>query len=1442
MLRRLLFFSFILQAAIISTPPSQAANLTISPKPVNGTVTSNVGGINCGAGGNACTSSNITANANVILTATPVSINYTFASWNVGGNVSTSNPLTFPMPPASVTGSVAFTYHAPVNGVCGPATGGTYTDAPDTGLCNPGSPVNMAGGTTTWDWTCNGSYGGANPACSAVRQYLLTYSPGSGGTLSGTTSQQLSYNANATTVTAVPNANHLFTNWMENGTVVATSPALTVTSINANHDYVANFVAANLIITPKPSGGTVTSNVGGINCGYGGNSCLAHIAAGTPVTLTATPRSITYTFEYWNVDGATDTTNPYTAVMPPATVTGTAVFAYHASVNGICGSDNGRALTATPVNLCSSGYPDGLSGSGPWSWSCKGSYGGTNASCSAELLTFSPLAPPTDIRQSGHTATLLQNGKLLVTGGYGITGFLATAELYDPFTNRWSSAGSMVNAREYHTATVLTNGKVLIAGGRNQHTATLLINGKVLLVGGYDGTNNLASVEEYDSGTNSWATVASMSGWRIHHTSTMLPDGRLLVAGGFNNGFLPTAEIYNPDTNSWTGTGAMTAARQYHSATLLPGGNVLISGGNGDSQQPPSAELFNPATNSWTPAAPPLKWRNRQSATLLPNGRVLAVGGYADSTSVAWAELYDPAANSWSSAGGMAVKRSDHTASLLPDGRVMVIGGSNTGFTEFYDPALPTWSAGATLSQAVSKHTATPLPDGRILLAGGYEPEGTTLSLVEIYDPAGNSWAPASGMTEARTRHTATLLTTGNVLIVGGGQRETVGAGVRFTYLGAESYNPATGIWSSTGTMSAGRLDHTATLLATGKVLVVGGYGGGGPSNLKSAELYDPATDSWSSAGSMADERRNHTATLLPNGKVLVTGGTYYYLGDTELKHSSAELYDPVTNSWTVAAEMSSRRASHTATLLPDGRVLVAGGSNTSPTAELYDMTSNSWSSATEMSGARYEHTATLLPNGTVLVAGGSGTNLAAELYNPASNSWSNSGSMSVPRWLHTTTLLPNGTVLVAGGENSASDSLSSSELYDPGLNYDSTRRPLLNSAVPNASIVVNGSGFRGDSEATSGSTGTSADNYPLVQLQRLDNELLFFALPNPDWSWTGTRFVTALMNSLPAGYYRATVYVNGIPSISKFVPMVGYQISFETSFGGTISGSSLQNIISGGSSSPVQANPDPGYQFVNWTGTNGFVSTSVNPLTISNVTADMTITAHFQIRPIDGVCGSAHNTFYTAKPASNLCAEGTPSTVNGSGPWNWSCSALFNGTPASCWTNAEPTLRVTLAGNGDGSITISSTLGNSSCESGTCSQFIAYNTPVSLLPNHDAVSVFSGWSGACTNAAGNCNVVMDTDRSATATFTTADRARIGTTGYTSLWLAYGAASAQGSTLIHLLDTILGETITMGNARDIVLWGGWDSDYSGTTGLPTVLHKLTVSNGSLRIKGGVAIR
>jgi hypothetical protein len=340
-------------------------------------------------------------------------------------------------------------------------------------------------------------------------------------------------------------------------------------------------------------------------------------------------------------------------------------------------------------------------------------------------------------------------------------------------------------------------------------------------------------------------------------------------------------------------------------------------------------------------------------------------------------------------------------------------------------------------NEARGLHTATLLPDNKVLVAYGSNSSSYTnatgyvgLSSIEVYDPGTGTFTEIVGDDGAGIfGHTATLLPDGKVLLAGGFVNSVWDYGGSTSSNGASLYDSATGEFSGTGNMTASRGGHTATLLASGKVLIAGGADQDPTgTGLASAELFDPSTGAFTETGSMAVGRFLHTATQLQDGRVLIVGGVLTSASDPV---ATAEVYDPATGIFTMTGPMATARERHTATLLADGRVLIVGGTTstgTTATVEVYDPSAGSFSVTGSMAEVRTFHTATLLPNGKVLVAGGGDENSTAEVYDPITNSFSITDGMEIGRSGHTATLLPNGSVLVAGGGIFAG--LASAELY----------------------------------------------------------------------------------------------------------------------------------------------------------------------------------------------------------------------------------------------------------------------------------------------------------------------------------------------------------------------------------------------------------------------------
>lgn len=409
------------------------------------------------------------------------------------------------------------------------------------------------------------------------------------------------------------------------------------------------------------------------------------------------------------------------------------------STQNLTGSTTWVSSNPSIISVSSAGLATAVAAGNATITATSGSTSGT-----AALVVTTGTQANLNTSRYQHSATILNNGQILVAGGVncptsGSCTYLSSAELYSPGTSAFTTTGAMATARSA-PAVLLSSGKVLVAGG---YTC--------------DGSGNcssLNSTEIYDPTAGTFSSAGTMTVARSGHTMTLLGDGAVLIAGGENCtsatscSALSSAEIYDPNAGTFTSTmNGMSAARFGASAVLLDSGSVLIAGGFDGTNLPAAAEIYNPGSSQFIYTGPNLNFpRFDASAALLNNGQVLVAGGSTcnlPGCPTNAAEIYDPVANTFSIVtGGMSVPRFNHTATLLTNGDVVVAGGysscssSCTGetSTEFFDPVAGTFTSGQPVATALAGHTGTLVSNGDVLLIGGIN-AGVTLASDEWYEP-----------------------------------------------------------------------------------------------------------------------------------------------------------------------------------------------------------------------------------------------------------------------------------------------------------------------------------------------------------------------------------------------------------------------------------------------------------------------------------------------------------------------------------------------------------------------------------------------------------------------------------------------------------------------------------------------------------------------------------
>jgi hypothetical protein len=377
--------------------------------------------------------------------------------------------------------------------------------------------------------------------------------------------------------------------------------------------------------------------------------------------------------------------------------------------------------------------------------------------------------------------------------------------------------------------------------------------------------------------------------------------------------------------------------------------------------------------------------------------------------------------------------------------------GTNTSVQVISGPTK--LSTGGLLNVARSDFTTTALQNGMVLIAGGINAAGAVEKTVELYDPVNNKWTRTGEMKTARRGHAATLLRDGRVLITGGYD----GTAATSALNKAETYDPATGVWTNTtGTLIQARRWHTSTLLNNDKVLIVGGSVSSGSGTV--VELFDPTTGSFTATASLRIPRQGHTATLLPTGHVLIVGrnnSDSSYLSVNSVNYESSrttEIYTPTgTPAWADGPVLAYGRDSHTATLMGGSNMLlVTGGYGGTNKAEVLSVvaaptSTSTWVNVPDMSISRALHTSTYVSAiDKVLVIGGynatSNMLITTELFTldantPSSSTWSTTSNkeLALARAMHTSTMLSNGNVLVLGTYYTTTGTVSNTtEIWSP--------------------------------------------------------------------------------------------------------------------------------------------------------------------------------------------------------------------------------------------------------------------------------------------------------------------------------------------------------------------------------------------------------------------------
>ncbi|NVN90125.1 MAG: hypothetical protein HXX11_05920 [Desulfuromonadales bacterium] len=1319
-------------------------------------------------------------------------------------------------------GVFSFTQATQINdGVCGPSNGQSFATAPSTGLCSVGTP-SVITGSGPWAWNCQGLNGGINTSCRAeVVQKLLTVAsinPGSGVTLSlnpadyngkssALTQFTSSYALGSTvTLTAPAKAGgNFFNGW--SGCDSATGLQCNVI-LNANKTVTANYFTPKILTvtsTNPASGTTITVSPSDLNGATSGATTFTrNYSQGAVVTLTAPASSSGNNFANWSGCDSSNGTSCIVTLSADKSVTAnyTVDVTVRTSPSGFGFSVDGASFTGSQTFKWAPGsiHTIGTTSTQPggynfMNWSDGGSLShavtvpnsATVYEADFDNKYFVPTGNMLSTRNV-YAATLLANGNVLVTGKdrkYD-SGDLRSAEIYAAMSGIFTATGRLTTVRTQATATLLKNGKVLITGGEQADPGC-----QTCIVGII-----LKSAELYDPVMGAFSATGNMSAGRVGHTATLLQNGKVLITGGainYSGSGTGDAELYDPITGTFSSTGSLNTPRIEHTATFLPNGKVLIVGGlSGSSQGMSSAELYDPDTGVFTTTGGLITGRHNHTATLLPNGKVLITGGRVtgDPTTLNSAELYDVSSGVFTATGNMVYYRFNHTATLLSNGRVLLVGsdlGSGYGANgnssaELFDSTTGTFrnTANPIIDMPFSAHTATLLTNGHVLVTAGY------LGRAEIFaDPD----QKVLTVTTVNPSYGFSVTVSPNDLNgngSGGNQftrvynlGETVSMTAPATS-GGSPFNNWVGCDSFSGTQCTVTLNADRTVMAN----------------------YAPIT------GDTSKQLTINSVNPLSGVAIGISASDNSGAGDgvtpftrTYVKGSTVSITAPAIPAGNYFHDWSGcdsvYGASCTVTLSTDKNVTYSAR--------------NGWTESSLQIQADIISLVSDPSTPSTIYAGTSHNGIYKSTNN--GNSWSNIGLMG--KGLNVLSIDPatpyNIYAGTAVGVYKSTDGGNSWSQFNTGLPWDAKVTAL--AIDPNATATI----YAGVTSANTSGRGVyrstnGGSSWSITGLTGNEYFHIYSLVIDPT---TPTIIYADSFKSMDGG--NSWSQMSGFPAVYPF-----------NNIALAIDPSAPSSIYAGFGGVGVYKSMDGGNTwFLSSTGmfSSNNVYLAIDPSKPSHIYAG---TGSGVYKSTNG--GSSWSQVNTGLTSTNISALAINPTAIYAGTYGRVFSLNQTTSPPNY------TLSVTITGSG----TVNSiTPGVSfTCGSGVCSQPYPVNTSLTLAASPSSDSLFTGWSGACSNTTGDCPLTLDTDRSLTATFGVMPPLRF-----------HGQPPTYFDTLKAALDSLLdGTPVTLegraiafsgdfqlNRAVSLTFRGGFDAAYESNPGMTTIQGVLLVASGTLTV-------